>query len=275
MALQTTIKNYFSLEGKGIQTGRPVKMSFYPESENKGVIFTRKDLKDKPAISIKNLSSLNTDRRTRIDAGFVETVEHLLAATWGAGIDNLRIELDSSEPPALDGSAAKFLEALKSAGTVEQNALRESIKIKEPIWVEEKESFLGIFPSEEFKISYILEYPSKAIGRQFFSETVDRDIFQKRIAPARTFCLKEEVEALLKQGYGKGADLKNTLVMTEEGPMENELRFPDEPVRHKVLDLIGDLCLLGSPVEGRVIAIRSGHRLNLKLVEKIKEILCR
>jgi len=271
---QKTIHKSFTLEGKGLQTGKPVKAFFYPGEKNEGIVFARNDLEGKPLIRLSDLSSFKTDRRTMVGGEliFVETVEHVLAALWGAGIDNIKIEMDASEPPALDGSAEGFLKALKEAGILEEDAPRNVIEIKEPVWVEEKESFLGVFPGASFKISYLLEYPAPAIGKQFFTKEVDGEVFEKEIAPARTFCLKEEAEELLRQGYGKGADLKNTLVMDESGPMENTLRFPDEPVRHKVLDLIGDLYLLARPIKGRVIAVRSGHALNLKLVEKLKKI---
>ncbi len=258
------------MEGNGLQRGLPVKAFFYPGDEDSGIIFVRRDLENKPSIRLGDLTDIATDRRSKI-GDYVETVEHILAALWGAEVDNIRIELTSSEPPGLDGSAILFLEALKAVGIKTQRREREFIEVKKPLWVEDKESFLGIFPSQTFKISYILEYPGPAIGRQFFSDIVDSEVFQKEIAPARTFCLKEEVNSLLRQGYGKGANLKNTLVMAKNGPIDNILRFPDEPVRHKVLDLIGDLYLLGKPIKGRVIAIRSGHKLNLELVEKIKE----
>ncbi|MFH1593404.1 MAG: UDP-3-O-acyl-N-acetylglucosamine deacetylase [Candidatus Omnitrophota bacterium] len=276
MEKQRTIRNEFTLEGKGLQTGRPVKVSFYPEKENESIIFVRTDLAKKPRIRLADFFDLGTDRRSKISLGeghYIETVEHLLAALWGAGIDNVRIELCDSELPALDGSASCYLDAINNSGIDEQEAGRRVIEIKEPIWVEEKVSFLGIFPSSIFKVSYILEYESPAIGKQFFSEALSPETFQKEVAPARTFCLKEEAEYLLKKGYGKGADLKNTLVMDEAGPMDNVLRFPDEPVRHKVLDLVGDLYLLGRPIKGRIVAIRSGHKLNLELVKKIRSLL--
>ncbi|MBN1353869.1 MAG: UDP-3-O-[3-hydroxymyristoyl] N-acetylglucosamine deacetylase [Candidatus Omnitrophica bacterium] len=273
MNRQNTVEKEFFLEGKGLQTGEPVKVFFYPEEENRGITFIRGDLAGKPAVTLGGMSELDNDRRSKIGFGggnYVETVEHILAALWGAGIDNVKIELDKPELPAMDGSAIQFLEAVKENGIKPQSAERQMIQIKNPIWVERKESFLGIFPSDVFKISYILEYQNKAIGKQFFSGVLDADIFLKEIAPARTFCLKEEAEALVKSGYGKGADFKNTLVMDENGPIDNILRFPNEPARHKVLDLIGDLYILGRPVKGRVIAIRSGHQLNLELVKKIK-----
>ena len=259
------------MEGKGLQTGKEVKAFFYPEKENVGIVFARVDLPGKPMVRLREAFDLATDRRSAVGLGgaSVETVEHLLAALWGAEIDNVRVELDSSELPALDGSASNFLEAVKD-NTKEQPAPKEFIGIKEPIWAEEGNSFLGIFPSENFKISYFLEYPVPSIGKQFFSSAVDPRTFREEIAPARTFCMKQEAEMLLKQGYGKGASLKNTLVMDETGPVDNELRFPDEPVRHKVLDLIGDLYLLGRPLKARIVAIRSGHKLNLALVKKLK-----
>jgi UDP-3-O-acyl N-acetylglucosamine deacetylase len=268
---QKTINKDFTLEGNGLQGGFPVKAFFYPGNENSGIIFVRQDLENKPEIRLGNPEGLAADRRSKISS-YVETTEHILAALWGAEIDNIKIELNSSEPPAMDGSSLEFLKALEKAGTKTQSPERKFIEIKKPLWVEDKESFLGIFPSHTFKISYVLEYPGPAIGRQFFSRTIDSETFRKEIAPARTFCLKEEVDRLLKQGYGKGANLKNTLVMAKDGPVENTLRFPDEPVRHKVLDLIGDLYLLGKPVKGRLIAVRSGHKLNVELVKKIKEL---
>lgn len=274
MESQKTIAKEFSLEGNGLQTGKPVKMLFLPEKSGMGITFVRHDLEGKPSVKLGNLFSFETDRRSSISfgPGYVETIEHILAALWGAGIDNIRIELDSSEPPALDGSAAEFLKAIEKAGVKEQNTVKEYIELKEPVWAESGESFLGAFPSSSFKISYVLEYPNPVIGRQFFGKVLTQDIFREEIAPARTFCLKEEAETLIKSGYGKGADLKNTLVMDQGGPIGTSLRFPDEPVRHKVLDLIGDLYLLGKPLKGRIIAVRSGHKLNLELVKKIKEL---
>lgn len=282
MERQKTIEKEFSLEGKGLQTGKSVKIFFRPEKENEGIVFVRTDLPAKPSVRIRDSLDFSSDRRSRISfgkSGQVETVEHILAALWGAGIDNIRIELDASEPPALDGSALRFVEAIEKSGTKEQNAPREFVTIKEPTWAEDKESFLGIFPSNSFKISYVLEYPDYAVGRQFFSMVLDTENFKKEIAPARTFWLVPPGPGTVKQkaavarslGYGRGADERNTLIIEKE-KIANEARFPDEPVRHKVLDLIGDLYLLGKPVKGRVIAVRSGHELNLALVKKLKEI---
>ena len=139
------------------------------------------------------------------------------------------------------------------------------------IWCHGKDSLIAIFPDEEFRVSYTLSYSDPCIGTQFYSVAVNTVNFEKEIAPARTFCLQEEAAELLKRGLGKGADHNNTLVMGKDGPIDTVLRFPDEPVRHKILDLIGDLYILGMPVIGHVVAIKSGHGLNMELVRKLKE----
>jgi len=280
---QRTIAKEFFLEGKGLQTGKPVRASFYPAEKNEGISFARKDLKGKPPISLFD-PAITIDaykRRSRIgldEENYVETVEHTLAALWGSKIDNIKIELDNSELPALDGSAAKINEEIDKAGTEKQKVERKFIELKEPVWVEDEESFLGIFPSTAFKISFILEHPYSVIKRQFFSEVIGSEMFKKEISPARTLWLvppgpgstEDKAKFVQKEGYGRGADSKNTLIIDEKN-FVNEPRFPDEPVKHNVLDLIGDLYLLGRPVKGRVIAMRSGHKLNSELVKIIKK----
>jgi len=277
---QKTINKEFILEGKGLHTGKPVKVFFYPARENAGIKFIRSDLKGMPALRPADLAGFESDRRTIASLGKArfETLEHVLAALWGAEIDNINIELNSSEPPALDGSAKIFLEELKKAGIKEQKAERHFVEIKEPLWVEEKDSFLGVFPANAFKISYILEYPGYSIGREFYGEVLTPEVFEKDIAPARTIWLVPSGPGSLEQkaklakalGYGRGADKENVLIIEKDG-IVNDTRFPDEPARHKVLDLVGDLYLLGKRLKGRVIAIRSGHKLNLELVKKIRD----
>ena len=287
MEKQRTIEKEFSLRGKGLQTGKPVKVFFYPEKEDKSIIFTRRDLKETPSVSLKDLSNLYAQkRRTKIGlagGACVETVEHLLAALWGAGVDNIRIDMDSSEPPALGGGSLEFLEALKNAGIVEQDSPRKYIRSTEPVWVEENESFLGVFPSDIFKITCLMEKKEAGMERQFFSQVLNRDIFAIEIAPARTsWFLPAAIPrhpALVKicasfartAGYGRGANMDNVLILSK-GRAVNRTRFPDEAVRHKVLDLIGDLYLLARPLKARVIGIRNSHKLNLELVKKIKKL---
>jgi UDP-3-O-acyl N-acetylglucosamine deacetylase len=170
----------------------------------------------------------------------------------------------------LDGSAAGFVEAIKEAGIIEQDAQRREIKVDKEISCRHKDSLITVLPDECFRISYTLEYKDISIGRQDLSITVDRKSFEESIAPARTFCLKKEALMLRMLGLGKGADYSNTLVIGKNGPLNNEFRFPDEPVRHKILDLIGDLYTLGMPVKGRFVCVKSGHRLNAQIVEKIR-----
>ncbi|MBL7158027.1 MAG: UDP-3-O-[3-hydroxymyristoyl] N-acetylglucosamine deacetylase [Candidatus Omnitrophica bacterium] len=274
METQRTINRDFSLSGKGLQTGKKVEVFFYPEEENKGIILKRKDFpKNEPLVLGSGGLKFNSSRRSIVGKGknSVETIEHVLASLHGLGIDNARIEMTGSEPPGMDGSAKIFTEAIRKAGIKEQKEERRYLRITKPLWVEDKEAFVGIFPSDKFKVSFLIDYPVASIGRQTFSGEIEPEIFEKEIASARTFCLKEQALLLLKMGFGKGANVKNTLVMDADGPMDNELRFPDEPVRHKVLDLIGDLYLLGRPLKARVVGVRSGHRLNLKLMEKLKK----
>jgi UDP-3-O-acyl N-acetylglucosamine deacetylase len=194
-----------------------------------------------------------------------------MAALWGLEIDNMIVDISGAELPALDGSAAEFIRLLKSAGLEEQPALREYIKITEKEEIKESDSSLSVFPDESFRVSYLIDYKISSIGREVFDMDPGRDSFEKEIAPARTFCLKSEAEALLRAGLGKGATYENTLVLDDDGPVGTTLRFPNEPVRHKVLDLIGDFYMLGKPIIGRVAAERSGHSLNAKMVRRIYE----
>lgn len=271
---QRTIKDAVTVEGIGLQTGSKVRLTLKSSPANSGISFIRVDLPNKPLLNIQSMdlgASDSAERRTMLGFGAlqIQTTEHLLAALAGLSIDNIVIELDNVELPGLDGSAKGFVDAVKKAGIVEQSAPKKVIEVTAPVWCGDKDSFLAILPAGEFRVSYTLSYPG--IGTQFFSIAVDEKSFENEIAPARTFCFEAEALELLKRGLGKGANYENTLVMGAAGPIKNTLRFPDEPVRHKVLDLIGDLYLAGAPVKGNVIAIKSGHRLNLELVKKLKE----
>lgn len=279
MSRQRTIKEAVSVEGIGLQTGLKVKLSLKPTPANSGISFARTDLPDKPILSLRSIN-LNdplaaTERRTTLGFGplQIQTTEHLLAALSGFSIDNILIELDNVELPGLDGSAKGFSELIKRSGIIEQDAEKEYLKIDKVIWCSSKDSLVAIFPDEEFRVSYTLAYNNPSIGTQFYSTIINSINFEKEIAPARTFCLEEEAAELLKRGLGKGADHNNTLVMGKSGPIKTTLRFPDEPVRHKVLDLIGDLYTLGMPIIGHIVAIKSGHALNMELVKKLREMV--
>lgn len=277
MTKQRTVRGAVTLSGVGLQTGKAVSMTLKPAPADSGVNFVRTDLPNRPLLNVRSLDLrgglFNFARRTTLGAGplQIQTTEHLLAALSGLSIDNIVIELDNEELPGLDGSAKDFVDLIKGAGYSQQDKPRAALDIRGKVRCEGGGASLEITPSDSFRISYALDYPDPAIGRQSFSMVVTEETFEKEIAPARTFCLEREAKALLAMGLGKGASYKNTLVLGPNGPVGNKLRFPDEPVRHKVLDLIGDLYLLGMPVKGHVIAVKSGHKLNLELVKKLKK----
>jgi len=273
---QKTIKNIVSIEGVGLHTGEKVKLVFKPSDVSTGIIFLRKDIANTDPVKADITNLLDTSkypRRTSIGNEKVQihTIEHLLSALYALGVDNIFIEIYGSECPGLDGSSKPFVEIIKKAGIKEQDEEKEIYKIKEPIYISSNGSHIIALPSYKFKISYTLDYPYTFLKSQFASYEITPEIYEKEISPARTFCLEDEVENLRKIGLGKGSNYNNTLVLSENGPMNNEFRFEDEPVRHKIADLIGDIALLGYPVQAHIIGIRSGHSVNTKLIRKIRE----
>ncbi len=277
MIQQKTIKNPVVIEGRGLQTGSRTKLTFKGSPANSGINFIRTDLPDRPVINIESLSlgdSALKRRRTVIGLGKAEiqTTEHLLAALSGLGISNITVEMNGRELPGLDGSAKDYVDALDRSGLIEQDVLSQKLVIERPVWCGKRDSFLAVFPHSSLRISYFLSYPEPSIGDQFLSFEISEEVFRREIAPARTFCVKKEALLLLALGYGKGANHNNTLIMGKKGPFKNALRFPDEHVRHKMLDLMGDLSLTGMPIEGHVVAVKSGHSLNMELVKKLRKL---
>ena len=275
MKKQKTITSQVSLSGVGIHTGNKVNIIFKPAQAFSGVTFIRIDIPGAPRIQANVQSFLATKFSRRSSIGNneleVQTIEHFMAALSSLGIDNIDVEIDNNELPGLDGSAIKFVEALEKAGIVEQEQEEYIHVIKEPICIEDGSSSITIVPSKEFKISYTLNYDHPLLEAQFLEICVNAESFKNEIAPARTFCLESEASELQNQGLGLGANYENTLVVGKTGVIKNKLRFKDEFVRHKILDLIGDLCLAACPIRGHVIAIKSGHSLNLKIAQKIYE----
>ena len=278
MIKQRTIKETVTIEGIGLQTGAKVTMRLKSSPANSGINFIRTDLPNKPLLNLQslNLNDLGggvPERRTTLVMGplQIQTTEHFLASLSGLGIDNIVAELDGAELPGLDGSAKIFLENLKKAKIIEQDSPRKILKIEKPVWCEGNDNIIVALPDDVFKISYTLSYDNPFLGNQFFSVVVNEKNFEESIAPARTFCLEAEALGLIKMGLGKGANYENTLVIGKDGPIDTVPRFPNEPVRHKILDLVGDLYVLGMPIQGHVIAIKSGHKLNMEMVKKLKE----
>jgi len=276
MAQQTTIKKEISLQGKGLHTAHEAKVNFKPAPNDTGLVFVRTDLPGHPKVKAEFANLLPEEkrsRRTSVGSGSAEihTIEHILATVLGLGIDNLLIEIDNDEFPGEDGSSKNLAELLLKADLKEQQAQRRVLLLKEPVFVSNDGSQVIALPAPEFKVSYTLDYPAP-LNSQFASFVVNRDTFLREIAPARTFCLQGEVDALVKSGLGKGSNYDNTIVIGENGAINNTLRFENEMVRHKILDLLGDIGLLGVKPQMHIVAIRSGHNLNVRLVSKLLDI---
>ena len=278
MKLQKTITNEVKLSGIGVHNGKTVNITFKPAKVNTGVNFIRIDLPSKPSIParLSNVVEMNEQnrqgRRTSIGINGIQlhTVEHIMASLAGLEIDNLIIEVDNEEMPGFDGSALKFVEALKRAVVIEQGSPKKYLRIKKPISIQGEKTTIVVLPNEEFRVSYVLNYNHPLLKSQYVSFQLSPSLFEKEIAPARTFCLESEAGELIKQGLGKGASYENTLVVGKKNVIKNKFRFEDECSRHKVLDIIGDIYLLGKSLKGHIIAIRSGHSMNFKLLQQLK-----
>ncbi len=276
MEKQRTIVKQLSIKGVGLHTGNTANLTFKPADPDSGINFKRVDIKGSPLIKAavdSILPASRSPRRTSIGAGDtqIQTVEHLMAALMGMEIDNILVEIDNIEIPGLDGSSLGYVELLEKCGITEQDKERKFYAVKEAIAVEEDGASIMVLPANQLRISYTLSYDHPLLKSALLEMEVSRQIFKNELAGARTFCLEDEASELQRKGFGKGANYENTLVVGKQGVVKNELRFADEFVRHKVLDLLGDLCLLGHPIKGHVVALKSGHSLNLKLVQKIEE----
>ncbi len=277
MPKQKTIAKEISFSGVGLHTGNKSNVTLKPADVDTGIVFVRKDLPGSPRVKAGVESMLplqKSPRRTSIEgnSASVQTVEHHMAALSGLSVVNLFVELDSNELQGLDGSSLNYLELLHQAGLKEQAKEEDSFFITEPIRIEEDGASIMALPSSELKISYTLDYNPALAKTEFMEISINPQTFKNEIAPARTFCLEAEANELRRQGLGLGANYENTLVLDKAGEViKNKVRFPNEAVRHKILDLLGDLYFVGCPVKAQIIALKSGHSLNLKLVNKIAE----
>jgi UDP-3-O-[3-hydroxymyristoyl] N-acetylglucosamine deacetylase/3-hydroxyacyl-[acyl-carrier-protein] dehydratase len=298
---QHTIGKSASISGVGLHTGNRSTMTFLPAPPNNGIVFRRVDLPNKPEVKADIDNVVDISRGTTIQKGEarIHTTEHVLAAVAGMTLDNVMIELDANEPPVIDGSAMPFVQALKEAGFVEQDSPRDYLIIEKPIaYSDEKRGIdIVVFPSDEFRITFLVDYKNPALGTQYTAMYSLQDEFEREFASARTFCFLSEVETLLQQGLIKGGSLDNAIVIVDRhidksefgrlkelfgfkediklgnnGILNNlQLRFKNEPVRHKALDLLGDLALLGVPLKAHIQAARSGHAANVELVRRIRK----
>jgi UDP-3-O-[3-hydroxymyristoyl] N-acetylglucosamine deacetylase/3-hydroxyacyl-[acyl-carrier-protein] dehydratase len=275
MDLQKTIKRETTYSGIGLHTGNITSVTFKPAPANSGIKFVRSDLPGKPEVeaNIKNVISVARGTTLGNSSFQIQTVEHIMATLCGLGIDNLFVEVNAPEPPVADGSGLPFVETLKQAGFEEQNAEKEYFMISEPVKFSDENVHLVVLPSEEFKVSVTIDYKHPILKSQYGSFTITREIFEREIAPARTYCFEHEIESLKRRGLARGGSLDNAVVIGQNGIHNKELRFPDEFVRHKILDLIGDLYLIGKPLKAHIIAIRCGHAANIALTRKLGKLL--
>ncbi|MFH1731543.1 MAG: UDP-3-O-acyl-N-acetylglucosamine deacetylase [Planctomycetota bacterium] len=278
--LQRTIERAARITGVGVNSGEEVNVWLKPAAVGSGVRFVRTDLPGKPEIAATHENVASRLRRTALRKGDpesggaeVQLVEHALAALYGTRIDNVVVEVDGPEMPVGDGSASIYVEAIGEAGIVEQDRPRREVVISEPISVSAKDASIVALPSEDgLRISFTLDY-RPTLGPQYASWPVTPNSFRDELAPARSFCLEEEIEELRSRGLGRGATFLNTLVFGRDGVIENTLRFDDEPCRHKILDIIGDLSLAGVDINAHIIGVKSGHALNVRLADRIRRVM--
>lgn len=272
---QATIAEEIEFKGAGLHTGEEITLRLKPADPDSGFLFVRTDLAESPVIPVRPEHVVATERETTLGQGEVtiHTVEHLLSACGGMGIDNLVIEVDGPEVPTLDGSSRLFVEAIRRVGLKTSNVPARVFRVREPIWLEDGPKQIMVLPSTSFKISYTIAFASRGIGSQFLSLEVTPETYAAELAAARTFCPIEDVELLRAAGLIKGGSLENAVVYNANGPVDGcTLRWPDEAVRHKMLDLIGDLMFLGSRIQGHVVVIRGGHALNVRMCRKLDEL---
>ncbi len=297
---QSTIKRAATLSGVGLHTGGHTRLTFQPASPGHGITFVRTDLENSPEVPADIDHVVDLERGTTIGVGDVRiaTVEHVLAAVAGLEIDNIRVELDNIEPPVADGSPKPFVDKLLEAGIETQDAPRDYLEITEPLSYSEPERGIDlvVLPSDKLRITFLVDYHNPALGTQYTSLVSLKDEFATEFAPARTFCFLSELEELKARDLIKGGSLESAIVICDEGKTQDDvdrlarlfgikehvpigrtgvladrvLRFHNEPVRHKAVDLIGDLALIGVPLKAHVLAARSGHSANVALARKIR-----
>lgn len=266
-----TIAAVAEVQGVGLHLGQPCRLSFAPAPAGSGRTFVRTDLPGAPSVRAHAALAVLAERRTQLGDGdgALHTVEHVLAAVAGAGIDDLVIRMDGPEPPIADGSAAPFLHALMSAGLVEQPGDPSVLRLTESIVVLDGESRYEAHPSETLELDVSIEFPHPLIGRQRWAGPVTPEHFSRELASARTFGFLHEVEYLRSRGLIQGASTENAVVLDGAGLVECELRWPDEFVRHKAMDCVGDLALAEARVAARVVAERPSHRGTVLLVREM------
>ena len=270
--MQQTVQGECTISGRGLMFGDPVDLTLRPASPDAGVVFRRIDLPASPEIRVcpENYGTV-VPRCTSVQEGgaVVNSVEHILSALAGLGIDNVKVDISASEPPALDGSASLYVDLINGSGIVQQEVPRRYIEFEEPFAIHEADRQIVLLPSDSLQFSFVYDHPQ--VSPQVGTFTIDPETYAREIAPARSFCFADEIDLLRSQGIGKGATYDNVIVVEDDGSTSDALRFENEFVRHKILDLIGDLYLAGRRLKANVMALRSGHTLHTELVLSLAE----
>jgi len=267
--LEQTIVEALEFTGVGLHSGAPVTMRLLPAAGGSGIVFRRTDLDnfEIPATG-RNVAKVSYATSLMRQGVLISTTEHLLSALIGMGVDNVIVELDNLELPILDGSALPYVQAFLNVGIRTQRRRRETIRVLHPIEVRDGNKFIGVYPGSGYNIQYTIDFPAP-IGQQVACVDLAADTYGASIAPARTFGYKADEKRLRDMGLIRGASSESTIILGPKGPENGPLRFPDEYVRHKVLDLIGDLALAGKRIEGHVVAERAGHAMHTALVSRL------
>lgn len=270
MTHEQTIRAPVTCEGAGLHSGAPVTLRILPASAGTGIVFHRTDLDGfEIEASGRNVARVSYATSLMKKGVLISTTEHLLSAFIGAGIDNAIVELDNLELPILDGSARPFVEMIQKAGIRRQRKARTYFRIVREMELREGDKFIGVYPANTYSVSYSINFPHPKIGHQTFCVQLTNGSYLREIAPARTFGFMHEAEAMRQQGLIRGASTDNAIVLSRDAVLNPPLRFKDEFVRHKVLDLIGDLALIGKQILGSVVADRAGHAMHTALVSRL------
>jgi UDP-3-O-[3-hydroxymyristoyl] N-acetylglucosamine deacetylase len=267
---EQTIRQPVGCDGIGLHSGAPVSLRILPAAPGTGIVFRRSDLEQFPVEALsRNVARVSYATSLMKKGVLISTTEHLLSAFIGAGIDNAAVELDNLEVPILDGSAKPFVEMIHSAGIRLQRRPRTYLRVLRELELRDGDKFIAVYPADTYSMRYTIDFRHPYIGRESFEVELSDGQYMREIAPARTFGFLHEAELMRNQGLIRGASPENAVVLTREGILNPPLRFPDEFVRHKILDAIGDLALLGRRLLGRVVADRAGHAMHTALVSRI------
>jgi UDP-3-O-[3-hydroxymyristoyl] N-acetylglucosamine deacetylase len=267
---EQTIRSTVECSGVGLHSGAQVSMRILPASSGSGIVFRRTDLDgfEIEAVS-RNVARVSYATSLMKKGVLISTTEHLLSAFIGMGIDNAVVELDTLELPILDGSALPFVQMIQKAGIRKQRRSRTYLKIRREMEVREGNKFIAVYPADSYSVSYSINFPHPLIGKETFKVELSNGSYLRHIAPARTFGSRQDEQAMRNMGLIRGASKENCIVLTRDGLENGPLRFTDEFVRHKILDLVGDLALLGKQILGNIVADRAGHAMHTALVSRI------